>query len=129
LEQVDARGEVIVTQLFYDVDVFLKFVNDCRQTGITVPIVLGIMPIQNYRGFIRMTQLCNKKVPAEIMDALEPIKDNKEAVRWITQRIRIRTILNFELLFIEMQDKRLVGGRIFQRQIVSKKCQAFDMIH
>ena len=62
LEQVDAGGEVIVTQLFYDVDVFLKFVNDCRQIGITVPIVPGIMPIQNYRGFIRMTQLCKTKV-------------------------------------------------------------------
>jgi len=80
-EKVDAGGEVIVTQLFYDVDVFLKFVNDCRQIGITVPIVPGIMPIQNYRGFIRMTQLCKTKVPAEIMDALEPIKDNEEAVR------------------------------------------------
>jgi len=80
-EKIDAGGEVIVTQLFYDVDVFLKFVNDCRQIGITVPIVPGIMPIQNYRGFLRMTQLCKTKVPAEIMAALEPIKDNEEAVR------------------------------------------------
>jgi methylenetetrahydrofolate reductase (NADPH) len=67
LEQVDAGGEVIVTQLFYDVDVFLKFVNDCRQIGITVPIVPGIMPIQNYRGFIRMTQLCKTKVHLILM--------------------------------------------------------------
>ena len=62
MAQIDAGGEVIVTQLFYDVDVFLKFVNDCRQIGITVPIVPGIMPIQNYRGFLRMTQLCKTKV-------------------------------------------------------------------
>lgn len=60
--QVDAGADVIITQLFYDTDVFLKFVNDCRQIGITCPIVPGIMPINNYKGFIRMTGFCKTKV-------------------------------------------------------------------
>ncbi|PWA69450.1 methylenetetrahydrofolate reductase 1 [Artemisia annua] len=79
--KVDAGAEVIVTQLFYDVDNFLKFVNDCRQIGITCPIVPGIMPINNYNGFIRMTGFCKTRIPAEITAALESIKDNEEAVR------------------------------------------------
>lgn len=79
--KVDAGADLIVTQLFYDTDVFLKFVNDCRQMGITCPIVPGIMPINNYKGFIRMTGFCKTKIPAEVMAALEPIKDNEEAVR------------------------------------------------
>ncbi|KAL9321549.1 hypothetical protein ACSQ67_013388 [Phaseolus vulgaris] len=53
--KVDAGADVIVTQLFYDTDTSLKFVNDCRQIGITCPIVPGIMPINNYKGFLRMT--------------------------------------------------------------------------
>lgn len=60
--QVDAGADVIVTQLFYDTDIFLRFVNDCRQIGITIPIVPGIMPINNYKGFIRMTGFCKTKV-------------------------------------------------------------------
>jgi len=60
--QVDAGADVIVTQLFYDTDTFLKFVNDCRQIGITCPIVPGIMPINNYKGFLRMTGFCKTKV-------------------------------------------------------------------
>ncbi|KAL2641214.1 hypothetical protein AAZV13_06G278000 [Glycine max] len=79
--QVDAGADLIVTQLFYDTDIFLKFVNDCRQIGITCPIVPGIMPINNYKGFIRMTGFCKTKIPADIMAALEPIKDNEEAVK------------------------------------------------
>ncbi|KAH6834899.1 methylenetetrahydrofolate reductase 2 [Perilla frutescens var. hirtella] len=79
--KVDAGADLIVTQLFYDTDIFLKFVNDCRQIGITCPIVPGIMPINNYKGFIRMTGFCKTKIPTEIMEALEPIKDNDEAVR------------------------------------------------
>ena len=60
--QVDAGADLIVTQLFYDTDIFLKFVNDCRQIGINCPIVPGIMPINNYRGFLRMTGFCKTKV-------------------------------------------------------------------
>ncbi|CAN4114921.1 unnamed protein product [Withania somnifera] len=79
--KVDAGADLIVTQLFYDTDIFLKFVNDCRQIGITCPIVPGIMPINNYKGFLRMTGFCKTKIPEEIMAALEPIKDNEEAVK------------------------------------------------
>nr|XP_027095856.1 methylenetetrahydrofolate reductase 2-like [Coffea arabica] len=79
--KVDAGADLIITQLFYDTDSFLKFVNDCRQIGITCPIVPGIMPINNYRGFLRMTGFCKTKIPPEITAALEPIKDNEEAVR------------------------------------------------
>ncbi len=55
-------GEVIITQLFYDTDIFLKFVSDCREIGIKCPIVPGIMPIQSYKGFLCMTGLCKTKV-------------------------------------------------------------------
>ncbi|KAH6832198.1 methylenetetrahydrofolate reductase 2 [Perilla frutescens var. hirtella] len=80
-KKVDAGGEVIVTQLFYDTDIFLKFVSDCRLIGISCPIVPGIMPINSYKGFLRMTGFCKTKIPPEIMAALEPIKDNEEAVK------------------------------------------------
>ncbi|KAF1780120.1 FAD-linked oxidoreductase-like [Phytophthora cactorum] len=46
-------------RLFYDVQVFVDFVKECRAVGITVPIIPGIMPIQNYGGFERMTSFCN----------------------------------------------------------------------
>ncbi|KAJ7552662.1 hypothetical protein O6H91_06G063700 [Diphasiastrum complanatum] len=80
-EKVNAGADLIVTQLFYDTDLYLKFVNDCRQIGITCPIVPGIMPITNYKGFLRMTGFCKTKIPSEVSAALEPIKDNEEAVR------------------------------------------------
>lgn len=79
--KVDAGADLIITQLFYDTDNYLKFVNDCRQIGIKCPIVPGIMPINNYNGFLRMAGFCKTKIPSEITAALEPIKDNEEAVR------------------------------------------------
>lgn len=80
-EKVDAGADFIITQLFYDVDLFLQFVKDCRTLGINVPIVPGIMPIHTYGGFTRMTSLCKTFVPKYIMDELEPFKDNDEEVK------------------------------------------------
>ena len=36
----------MISQLFFEADDFLKFVRDCRNIGITVPIIPGVMPIQ-----------------------------------------------------------------------------------
>uniref|UniRef100_M4BR52 MTHFR SAM-binding regulatory domain-containing protein n=1 Tax=Hyaloperonospora arabidopsidis (strain Emoy2) TaxID=559515 RepID=M4BR52_HYAAE len=80
-KKVDAGADFVISQLFYDVSVFLDFVQACRAAGITVPIIPGIMPIQNYGGFERMTSFCKTFVPDDVREALEPIKDNDEAVK------------------------------------------------
>jgi len=80
-KKIEAGGEFIVTQLFYDCDKFIKFVADCRKVGINVPIIPGVMPIMTYGGFKRMTGFCKTYVPQEILDTLEPIKDNEQAVK------------------------------------------------
>ncbi|KAF9122839.1 hypothetical protein BGX30_001756, partial [Mortierella sp. GBA39] len=72
--KVDQGADFIVTQLFYDTGLFLDWVKECRTRGITVPIVPGIMPIQSFGGFHRMTSLCKTFVPDHIKNALEPIK-------------------------------------------------------
>lgn len=80
-EKVDAGGQVIITQLFYDSDVFLTFEKDCRDAGIHAPILPGIMPIGSYGGFKRMTGFCKTRVPEEIATMLEEYKDDHEGLR------------------------------------------------
>lgn len=80
-EKVDAGGTFIVTQMFYDVDNFLDWVNKVRARGITVPIVPGIMPIQTHAAFLRRAKWSNCHVPQYWHDALEPVKNDDAAVR------------------------------------------------
>lgn len=80
-EKVDAGSDFIITQLFFENKTFFKFVKDCRDIGITVPIIPGIMPIQGYASLRHLVKLSRLEVPQWIVDAIEPIKDDDEAIR------------------------------------------------
>lgn len=79
--KVDAGAEFIITQLFYDVDGFLEWIKKVRAKGITVPIIPGIMPIQTYATFLRMTKLCATRVPPKMMSELVPIRHDDSKVK------------------------------------------------
>lgn len=80
-DKLDAGADIILTQLFYDTDVFIDFVRRCRAAGISCPIIPGIMPIQSYGSFLKMTEYCQISVPDDIWKLLQPVKDNDEAVK------------------------------------------------
>ena len=80
-EKIDAGGTFIVTQMFYDVDIFLDWVGRVRAKGIDAPIVPGIMPIQTHAAFLRRANWSNAHIPQAWMDALEPVKNDDMAVR------------------------------------------------
>ena len=79
-EKVEAGADIVVTQLFYDVDKFLFFRDKCIKAGIKVPIIPGIMPIHNYARFLKFTQFCQVSVPDSVTVQLEPIKYDDSSV-------------------------------------------------
>lgn len=95
-EKVEAGADFIITQLFFEAQTFLQFVKDCREMGITVPIMPGILPIQAYQSLHHIVKLSKLEVPQKITDAIIPIKDNDEAIRkyGIVQAVEMcRTLL------------------------------------
>lgn len=80
-EKVDAGADFIVTQLFFQAKVFTSFVERCRAIGIRVPIIPGVMPIQSYESLRHIVKLSKLSIPPEILEKIEPIKSNDEAIR------------------------------------------------
>ena len=80
-QKVDAGAELIVTQMFFDAEVFGEFVKTCRAAGIQVPILPGIMLVTSYAGFKRMSKFCKSRVPTALAAKLETIKDDEAAVK------------------------------------------------
>jgi len=80
-QKVEAGADFIITQMFLDVSVYETFVQQCRQIGITCPVIPGILCINSYVGLKKMTEFCKTRVPKAIWDALEPIKEAADAVK------------------------------------------------
>lgn len=74
-------SDLIITQMFFDVAVFHTFVSDCRKIGINCPIVPGLMCINNYAGFIKMTKFCKTRVTPDLREKMEELKDDAAAVK------------------------------------------------
>lgn len=79
--KVDAGADFILTQFFYDAQVFLDFQKKCKEVGIYCPIIPGMMPIQSFSSFQKMTSFCKTRVPDKIWRDLAPIRDDDEQVK------------------------------------------------
>jgi methylenetetrahydrofolate reductase (NADPH) len=74
-----AGGDVVVTQLFYDNDDFLRFRDRCVALGITAPIVPGVMPVTNYAQIRRIASLCKARLPESFTGPFEAAGDDEAA--------------------------------------------------
>ena len=77
-EKVDCGADVVITQLFYMNDSFLRFRDRCTSIGIDVPIVPGLLPVTNFKQVKRITSLCGAKLPEDFLYALEQCGDDAE---------------------------------------------------
>lgn len=77
--KVDAGGEAVFTQLFFDNASFFAFRERCEAAGIRVPIVPGIMPILNFAQIKRITAMCRAALPERLLQRLEAVQDDKDA--------------------------------------------------
>lgn len=79
-EKVDAGADFIITQLYFDNEHFFRFVKRCREMGITVPIIAGIMPVTNVAQVKKFTAMCGSTIPTDMLAELEKIAEDPEAV-------------------------------------------------
>ena len=70
-KKVDAGVSHLISQLFYDNEDFLRFVDKARAAGIDVPIEAGIMPVMNAKSVPRMSKMCESRVPEKLAVLLD----------------------------------------------------------
>ena len=76
--KVDCGVDFLISQLFYDNDIYYSFLDKVRKKGIYAPVFAGIMPITNIKQVDRITCLSQTKLPREVTDFLEKYKDSPE---------------------------------------------------
>ena len=79
--KVDAGANSAITQYFYNVDAYFRFVDECSAAGIEVPIVPGVMPIASASKLARFSDTCGAEIPRWIRRRLEGYGDDAASIR------------------------------------------------
>jgi len=90
--KVDMGAEFIVTQMFYDNEKYKRFVNKCRENGITVPIIPGLKPITGSRQLISLPKTFHLDIPMELSEAISACKSEKDVrevgIEWMIEQCK-----------------------------------------
>lgn len=79
-KKVDAGADYIITQMFFDNQVYYDFAARCRAAGINVPIIPGLKPISTARQISVLPEAFSLDIPLELTQEIEKHKNDKDAV-------------------------------------------------
>ena len=128
--KVDAGASFVITQLFFDNDVYFRFVDRARTVGISVPIIPGVLPVQNLPALKRMLAFCGATIPGDYLADLERAHERygDAGVRGLGLGYAIRQTLDLlqrgapgvHLYTLNKADACLEIGRHVQQHLVSQ---------
>lgn len=115
--KVDHGCEFLTTQMFFDNDIFYRFVDRARKVGIEVPIIAGIMPITSFSQLDRIRAISGNELPKSFLKVMEKYMDNPVAfkqmgIEYATEQARKIYENGFSAVHIYSMNKLEVASEI-----------------
>ncbi len=79
--KVAAGANGAITQYFYNIDAYFRFIDKCTKADINIPVTPGIMPITNFTSLTRFSDRCGAEIPRWIRKQLEAYADDKDSLQ------------------------------------------------
>ncbi len=90
--KVDAGAEYLVTQMFFDNAKYFRFLDLCREAGITVPIIPGLKPITTLRHIAFLPKTFRVDLPddyaRELMKCRTDLEVKRLGIEWTTEQAK-----------------------------------------
>jgi len=80
-KKIEAGARFLITQLFFDNQLYFDFLREARAAGIDVPIIPGIIPVTNFAQIKRFTEMCDASIPDEFERELAARAQYPDAVK------------------------------------------------
>jgi len=92
--KVDAGADRAITQFFFENDVYLRYVDRVRARGIDIPIVPGILPVQNFKQAANFARRTGASVPEWLAHRFEGLDDDVDTRRLIAGAVAAEQVLD-----------------------------------
>ena len=79
-EKVEAGLDFVTTQMFFDNNIFYRYLSKLRDRGVTVPVIAGIMPVTNGRQIARICKLSGTYLPSRFKAIVDRYGDHPAAM-------------------------------------------------
>ena len=79
--KVQAGANSALTQYFFNADGYFRFIDEAGRRGVDIPIVPGIMPINNYMQLARFSDACGAEIPRWLRKRLESLGDDVASIK------------------------------------------------
>lgn len=76
--KLEAGGDFVMTQLFFDNALYFDYVRRLRALGVTSRIIPGILPVTNYESAVNFCKGCGASLPQKVHDIFAPIAGDKD---------------------------------------------------
>lgn len=74
--KVEQGVDFLITQMFYDNEIFYRFLDEVRKAGIEVPVLPGLMPITTAGQVKNIVAMSGTRIPEELLQQIEKYKDS-----------------------------------------------------
>lgn len=81
--KVDAGGDIIITQLFFENSSYFNFIKLVKDAGIEKPVIPGLMPILSAKQIQKITTMCGSKIPDDLSKKLDDAADDNSLAKEI----------------------------------------------
>ncbi len=79
-KKIDAGADYVITQMFFDNQVYYDYVRRCREAGITVPIIPGLKPLSTARQVNMLPESFSLDIPVELTSEIAKAGEDKDAI-------------------------------------------------
>jgi methylenetetrahydrofolate reductase (NADPH) len=133
--KMDAGADFLVTQMFFDNELFYDFYDKTQKKGVYLPIITGIMPILNKRQIETIINLTGNSIPKKFRRLLEKYENNPEALNEAGMSYAVSQIIDLlswgiDGIHIYTMNKpstarKILGSITAIRSVLTNECTAY----
>ena len=92
--KVDAGASRAITQFFFDNDLYFRYLDRVRARGIDIPIVPGILPVQNFKAAKNFAERAGASVPAWIAERFHGLENDAATRKLIAAAVAAEQVID-----------------------------------